>query len=239
MFRDSNLIFALLAVIPALLYILFFYIHLPKTFNIDPLRATRYIFNGILSTLLVVLIHYIYPKWTKFINFDEPIVIFSFFAFIQVALLEEISKMIFIRFSHSTEYKRTSIFQLFFYSTLVSVGFSISENFLYLINNGPGVLLIRALTATVAHFTFGIMMSYFITLAKIKKNKNYWLLAFIIPTFAHGAYDLNLFMGEAVPWIHHPVYSLIILIVILQISVAICSKMIKHIVQLNDELLKD
>ncbi len=79
------------------------------------------------------------------------------------------------------------------YAVMVSMGFATSENILYVINGGVTVGLLRIFTAVPAHATFGVLMGYFVGLAKFRKQpKPYLLLGLIIATIFHGAYNFFL-----------------------------------------------
>lgn len=238
MFKDSNLTVLFLAIMPALLYVYVFFLHLPETLKIDYFKSTKYLLNGFLSTTLVTTVQFLFPNWTTFFPFENSLISLFILAFFQIAFLEEGSKMLFVNYSNMREQKM-SLIEIFFYSTLISVGFSISENILYLINYGSDVLLTRAVTATVAHFTFGIMMSYFITLAKIKKENKYWFFALLVPVIAHGLYDFNLFIGSVFETKYDSTYVLLTLIALLYISIIVCKTMINNIKKLNDSMVID
>jgi RsiW-degrading membrane proteinase PrsW (M82 family) len=79
------------------------------------------------------------------------------------------------------------------YAVMVSMGFATSENILYVMNGGVTVGLLRIFTAVPAHATFGVLMGYFVGLAKFRKEpKPYLLLGIFTATIFHGAYDFFL-----------------------------------------------
>ncbi len=79
------------------------------------------------------------------------------------------------------------------YAIMVSMGFATSENILYVLNGGVTVGLLRIFTAVPAHATFGVLMGYFVGLAKFRKQaKPYLLLGLITATIFHGAYNFFL-----------------------------------------------
>ncbi|MDP1676526.1 MAG: PrsW family glutamic-type intramembrane protease [Bacteroidota bacterium] len=79
------------------------------------------------------------------------------------------------------------------YAVMISMGFATSENILYVMNGGIGVAFMRIFTAVPAHATFGVMMGYFVGLAKFRKQpKPYLFLGLTIATIFHGAYDFFL-----------------------------------------------
>ena len=56
------------------------------------------------------------------------------------------------------------------YATFVGLGFACLENILYVLDGGVGVGIIRALISVPGHFLFGVMMGYFLSLAKFNKS---------------------------------------------------------------------
>lgn len=82
------------------------------------------------------------------------------------------------------------------YAVFVSLGFALVENFGYVFKEGNGMHagLIRAFTAVPAHAMFGIMMGYWLGLAKFvpSKRSKYLVLAFVFPFLFHGLYDFIL-----------------------------------------------
>jgi len=79
------------------------------------------------------------------------------------------------------------------YAVMVSMGFATSENILYVMNGGVGVAIVRIFTAVPAHAAFGVLMGYFVGLAKFRKHHMpYLLLGILTATIFHGAYDFFL-----------------------------------------------
>ncbi|WP_066632992.1 PrsW family glutamic-type intramembrane protease [Labilibacter marinus] len=80
------------------------------------------------------------------------------------------------------------------YAVFVSLGFALVENIMYVFSNGLSVGISRAFTAVPAHAMFGIVMGYYLGLAKfIKESRSkYMLLAILVPILFHGIYDFIL-----------------------------------------------
>ncbi len=79
------------------------------------------------------------------------------------------------------------------YAVMVSMGFATSENILYVMNGGVSVGILRVFSAVPAHATFGVLMGYFVGLAKFRKqSKPYLLIGLFTATIFHGAYDFFL-----------------------------------------------
>lgn len=71
------------------------------------------------------------------------------------------------------------------------MGFATAENILYIMQGGWSVAILRIFTAVPAHATFGIMMGYYMGLAKSSSQSRDLLLgiALLSATLFHGAYD--------------------------------------------------
>jgi len=87
------------------------------------------------------------------------------------------------------------------YAVSVSLGFAAVENLFYVFsNNSMQVGLLRAFTAVPGHTIFGIVMGFYLGLARfsIKYRSKYLLLAFIVPWLMHGFYDFLIMSGHPV-----------------------------------------
>jgi RsiW-degrading membrane proteinase PrsW (M82 family) len=85
-----------------------------------------------------------------------------------------------------------------FYAVSVSLGFAAIENILYVYEGSYKVGLMRAVTAVPAHMLFGIMMGYYLGLARfIPSRKSFYiLLAVLAPWAFHGTYDFLILSGR-------------------------------------------
>ncbi len=85
------------------------------------------------------------------------------------------------------------------YAVSVALGFATIENLFYVFsNNSLQVGLLRAFTAVPAHAIFGIVMGFYLGLARFSQNKKgRWLLmALFLPWLLHGIYDFILMSGH-------------------------------------------
>jgi RsiW-degrading membrane proteinase PrsW (M82 family) len=117
-------------------------------------------------------------------------------AFLIVALVEEFSKFIFVRFLFYRNENFNEPFDGIVYSVMVGMGFATFENLLYVFDGGMGTALLRMFTAVPAHASFAILMGYFLGKAKFEHGKgHYGLYALIVATLFHGAYDYFWFIS--------------------------------------------
>lgn len=67
---------------------------------------------------------------------------------------------------------------------------------MYVFKYGVATGIVRAFTAVPAHATFGILMGYFMGLAKFSKNRMLLnLTGLFVAILFHGAYDFFLFIN--------------------------------------------
>ena len=117
-------------------------------------------------------------------------------AFFVVALIEEFSKYIFVRFYAQKNKEFNEPYDGIIYAVMVSMGFAAIENLLYVFKGGIEVAIIRSFTAIPAHATFGIIMGYFMGKAKFSNNRFKWnLIGLLSAILFHGAYDFFLFIN--------------------------------------------
>jgi protease PrsW len=172
------------------------YIYLKDKHEREPLSLLLMsFFYGMLSTIITLLI-----SWPLSANFtvDEGNVVHQFFnAFFLVALVEEFSKFIFVRFLLYPNKNFNEPFDGIVYAVLVSMGFATLENIIYTFQYGVETGVLRMFTAVPAHATFGVLMGYFLGKAKFTHRKElyYGIVALLVATAFHGAYDYFWFIG--------------------------------------------
>jgi RsiW-degrading membrane proteinase PrsW (M82 family) len=90
----------------------------------------------------------------------------------------------------------------------VSLGFALLENVLYLLHaaDWQTLALARGLTAVPAHGMFGLMMGVLIvgSLSRDDRGVSAPLIALVLPTLAHAAYDFILVLHQLLPFLAWP-----------------------------------
>jgi protease PrsW len=116
------------------------------------------------------------------------------YAFLIVAVAEEMSKFFMLR---KYVYKKASFNEPFdgiVYAVMVSMGFATVENIIYVLSSGIGTALLRMFTAVPLHGVCAIFMGYFVGKAKFSTNKTgNIILGLFLAVFIHGLYDFFLF----------------------------------------------
>ncbi len=185
----------LLAIAPVTIIVL--YIYFKDKFEKEPIS---FLFKNFIlgATVSIIITAILGLLASKLIPLTDETSIFQQFlkAFIVVALVEEFSKYIIVRYYSQRSKEFNEPFDGIVYAVMVSMGFAALENILYVFQYGFGTGITRAFTAVPAHATFAILMGYFMGKAKFSKNKmSLNLVGLLLATIFHGAYDFFLFIN--------------------------------------------
>lgn len=120
--------------------------------------------------------------------------------FLVAAATEELLKYVVLRYYAYPKKDFNEPFDGITYSVMVSMGFATLENIAYVLSSDDGLTvgLLRMFTAVPAHATFGILMGYFVGLAKFKPDMapRLHLAGIASAIFFHGFYDFGLMQGD-------------------------------------------
>jgi len=210
------------SLLPALLYSFIIYLTVPyKTINLRD--ALPYIVVGFMSVGLLQYFWVAYPDWHNLaknwmgeVNLN-PFKYFHAYYFVQVALIEEISKLavflLYERYRRRTNEVHDHPVSTMLFMGMVSLGFAVIENIQYGSNSidPMDTLWWRSITAVVGHMVFGLFMGYWISLGRMgarfhdrslldiiinkrKKLRNifYTVVGLGAATILHGIYDLHI-----------------------------------------------
>lgn len=150
---------------------------------------------GALSTVVTLLISW--PLTASIAIEENNVLDQAISAFFLVALVEEFSKFIFVRFILYPNKNFNEPFDGIVYALIVSMGFATLENVLYTFEYGAATGFARMFTAVPAHATFGVLMGYFLGKAKFTHQRElyYSVLALLVASLFHGAYDFFWFIS--------------------------------------------
>jgi RsiW-degrading membrane proteinase PrsW (M82 family) len=172
------------------------YIYLRDKHEREPLGLLiiSFLYGG-LSTILTLFISW--PVNALILTKDDDVVHQFINAFFKVALVEEFSKFFFVRFILFYNRNFSEPFDGIVYAVMVGMGFATLENVLYVYQYGYATGVIRMFTAVPAHATFAILMGYFLFKAKFTHRKVFYysILALLMASFFHGAYDYFIFIS--------------------------------------------
>lgn len=190
----------LLSIAPALLIIV--YIYYSDKYDKEPrhLLFICFLLGAVGSILIASVSHLFFSQ--VYPQLEEQIIWIQFCkAFLVIALVEEFSKYIFVRYFAQRHKAFDEPYDGIMYAIMVSMGFAVTENLAYAFQGGIDVALYRAFTAVPAHATFGIIMGYYMGKAKFSRYRvRYNLIGLGLATFFHGIYDFFLII-EYIPGI--------------------------------------
>lgn len=191
----ANPILIAAAVIPALL--LLRSVYRADRLEKEPARLlAALVLYGILATFAAIaaeqlgegLLAHLVPPDTAAYN--------ALLYFVVVALSEEGSKYLLLRWRTWRSPDFNCQFDGVVYAVFVSLGFALWENISYVAMFGLGTALVRAVTAVPGHACFGVFMGAFYGLAKrydsfgdARRSRFCRRLAVAVPVLLHGAYD--------------------------------------------------
>ena len=122
-------------------------------------------------------------------------------AFVVVALTEELSKFVILRWYALRRPSFDEPLDGIVYSVVISMGFATLENILYVQQYGMATAWLRMFLAVPAHASFGVMMGYYAGMARFSSNdptgpgaNAYLVRGVLLATLFHGLYDFFLFL---------------------------------------------
>lgn len=189
-----------LAIAPGIAICLFIYFK--DRYNREPFWLLLLsFFMGVLTIIPAIIIQQLLTRPVEKMM-GEGIAYTAVFSYLIVALSEEGSKFLALRF---IPYKRRAFddpFDGIVYAIMVGMGFATVENIFYVTEHGIGTAILRMFLSVPAHATFAVLMGYHIGLAKFDQanRSRHLLLAVFWPVVFHGTYDFFLFVGNT--WLH-------------------------------------
>jgi RsiW-degrading membrane proteinase PrsW (M82 family) len=117
-----------------------------------------------------------------------------------VGFSEELSKFLILILFFYRRKEFNEPFDGITYGVMIAMGFATLENVFYVVEGGLGVALIRMFTAVPAHATFGVLMGFFVGMAKFRHRRHSFKMVFprtaavVFPMVMHALYDFFLYM---------------------------------------------
>ncbi len=179
-----------LAIAPGLAICL--YIFLKDIYNKEPKRLL--FFSFMLGALSIIPPYFIETSLLH--TFDHSISGTATFAFIVVALSEELSKFLVLRFYCYTRSSFDEPLDGIVYSVMVSMGFATLENINYVFIHGYTTAFVRMFLSVPAHATFAVVMGYFVGKAKFDSANSfrYMVTGIFLAVLFHGTFDFFIFL---------------------------------------------
>ena len=133
-----------------------------------------------------------------------PVVSGVYTGFVVVGCSEELWKLLLLLLAVWKSREFDEYYDGIVYACFVSLGFACFENISYVFGQQAfsDALVtgsVRAVLSVPGHFLFGVMMGYYVALAKFDEGhrKGYLLMAFVVPMLLHGTFDALLMVPES------------------------------------------
>ena len=190
------------AVIPAIALLV--YVYRADTIEKEPPQLlARLVLMGIISTSIAKLLEYVGVFALNALFRTESFLYLALLYFGVVGFAEEGAKYVLLKRTTWDSPYFDCRFDGVVYAVFVSLGFALWENIGYVMANGFGTALIRALTAVPGHACFGVFMGCWYSQARLLENHgdpatahSMRVLTVVLPALLHGAYD---FLASAAP----------------------------------------
>ena len=173
------------------------YVYKKDKYEKEPLgMLIRAFLLGILAIPLdLILVGIINSIWTGSLVFYS--------AFWEAGIPEEFCKWVLFMLFIWKNKNFNEFFDGIVYATFIGLGFACVENIMYVFQNETvaGAIhtgVVRALLSVPGHFLFGVVMGYYLGLAKFdaSKRKKYLALSLVVPIIAHGVFDYLLMLDD-------------------------------------------
>jgi RsiW-degrading membrane proteinase PrsW (M82 family) len=174
------------------------YIFFKDQYNKEPRRHLIVsFFLGVLSAFIALGLQLLLTPLHKTIM-PQNIFSIAIFAYLVVALTEEWSKYIMVRYYAFPKKEFDEPYDGIVYSVMVGMGFATIENIMYVTQHGYPTAFVRMFLSVPAHGTFAVLMGYSIGKAWINYDRRimYMMLGLFWAVFFHGTFDFFLFLRE-------------------------------------------
>jgi RsiW-degrading membrane proteinase PrsW (M82 family) len=190
------------SIAPALALALYFY-HKDK-YEKEPLSLLgKAFFNGVTVTVFIVIVEFWLLIYIRPIG--NTLIKIFLESFLVAGLIEEGAKFLVFRRLIYDNKEFNEPYDGIIYAVMISLGFATLENLFYVLNGAfkwgilgtLGVGALRAILSVPAHAFFGVIMGYYLGLAKFcqddKTRHGLMVRALVYPVIAHGLFDFFIF----------------------------------------------
>ena len=184
-----------LSVLPAALLIIFIYRQ--DKYQKEPFKSLfKAFFGGMLSVVFTIVTVRIIDYTIGLIPYLNQTVFYD--SFITAGIPEELCKFLVFMIFIWNDKNFDEYFDGIVYASFISLGFATVENIMYVMPGGIGTGIVRALISVPAHFLFGVILGYFLSLAKFNSDKKgrYIIIGLLIAMAAHGLFDWLLMFSD-------------------------------------------
>ena len=216
-------VYLLAAVLPGIFLLRYIYRHDTIEREPAPLLASL-LLMGVLAALASILLETVGIYLLSGFVSEDSAAYKIILAFLVVAVVEEGTKLFFLKRRSWRSPSFNYQFDGIVYSVFVSLGFAIFENIKYVFNYGLSVALPRALLAVPGHMGFAVFMGIFYGRAKLCDNRgdsagrNANLLGgFAVSVLLHGFYDACAMMGTVLSTVLFGIFVVVMYITVIML----------------------
>lgn len=183
-----------IAILPVV--VLMLYIYRQDKYQKEPVKSLAKAFFGGIAAILIDLILVAGIDAVFAGTAFAKTVFFS--AFMEAGIPEELSKFLIFMILIWNDKNFDEYFDGIVYASFIGLGFACLENIDYVMSYGFGTGVVRALISVPGHFLFGVLLGYFLSLAKFNPEKKwgYFLLGLLVAMTAHGLFDWLLMVSS-------------------------------------------
>ena len=190
------LLFAI-AILPVVVFMVFIYRQ--DKYQKEPIKSLAKAFIGgmIAIPLDIIIVTSLDLVWGE--TAMAQTVFFS--AFMEAGIPEELCKFIIFMIFIWRDKNFDEYFDGIVYASFIGLGFACVENIEYVFAFGFSTGVVRALLSVPGHFLFGVVMGYFLSMAKFhpEKRGTYLLMGLLLSMLAHGLFDWLLMFANFMP----------------------------------------
>tara|TARA_Y100000766_G_scaffold136836_1_gene117788 strand:+ start:2438 stop:3115 length:678 start_codon:yes stop_codon:yes gene_type:complete len=186
----------ILAVLPP--FLLAYYIYSRDLYEKEPRKLVlKCLFYGALAFIPIFYIELFIIEVFSDGKFELLNSVFLF-SLVGVALVEEGVKFFILIKSPYKNKDFNEPYDGIVYAVMISLGFALVENVLYVTGGGLEIALMRMFSAIPLHAACGVIMGYYVGKAKFDKlNKSYnIILGLTLATLLHAIYNYFLFINQ-------------------------------------------
>jgi len=122
---------------------------------------------------------------------DDPFVLFLHFLIV-VALVEESSKYLAVRFSVYSSREFNEPMDGLVYGAIAGLGFAAPENLLYVLSRGAALGIIRAVLSVPGHALWGSIIGYYLARQKLRLDNKGGIKGLSLAVILHTVFDYGL-----------------------------------------------
>ncbi len=220
------MVYLILGLAPGLFWLFYFY--KKDKYEPEPKKLIIKTFLiGIIAAIPVIFIERIFGVLISPFKQSSIYLYYFFLCFFIIGPVEEYFKYAVVKTGVYNSDEFNEPMDGIVYCIAAALGFASIENIMYMISYGKSIIILRSITATVAHALNSGIIGYHLGLAKFNPDKKKYLIrrGFLIAVFLHGLYDFIIFIKLY--------YFGLILLLILILSFGYLKKKIKHALSLS------